>query len=106
MSNQKRGPESSGSFIPLPSDTEALVIDVRGNGGGDSRFWVLNVVSPLAARPLTWRFTVAVRDGDYIGKFLTADMEFPIENVKGSTEVLDRSRLESMLTEEQMEPSA
>lgn len=89
-------------FYATISDTKALIIDLRGNGGGDSRFWMLNVVSPLIARSITWRFTIAVKDGDYIRRFLAANLELHAENVRGSIEVIDRSRLESMLTEEQM----
>lgn len=89
-------------FYAKIKDVPSLIIDIRGNGGGDDRFWMLNVVRPLATKPLTMQNGGAVRTGEFVRPFLVANGDIAVEGVTGKTRILDKSDLTSTLTSEQV----
>ena len=48
---------------------QALIIDVRGNGGGSDNYWEA-LVSMLAPEPVMSRFAVTWRSGEYVKPFI------------------------------------
>lgn len=59
-------------FLRQHKDASALILDIRGNGGGDTRYWTDHLVPLLTARPLTVHFYSAYRGGALVGSFLAA----------------------------------
>lgn len=55
-------------FLSNVSDLPALIIDIRGNPGGETILWY-HLVSMLISEPLQMDRTVALRDSDYIAPF-------------------------------------
>lgn len=90
-------------FFSEIKNTEALIIDIRCNGGGDDRFWMLNIVRPLAIGPVTWTSAGVMRAGEYAKSFIKANMSFAdaIDSVSFRSRIIERSRLASELTEAQ-----
>jgi hypothetical protein len=91
-------------FFAKLKDVPALIIDKRGNGGGDSRFWLLNVVRPLATHPLAEQGGSVVWAGEYIRPFLVANdsLGAKIEGMTSRSDILDKGNLASVLTQEQL----
>lgn len=91
-------------FFAKIKDTPALIIDVRGNGGGDDRFWMVNVVRPLLAWPITGSGGGVSRSGEYVKPFLAANnrVEAEIGGVTRKSSSLDKGSLDSVLTQEQV----
>ena len=87
-------------FFSEIKDVPSLIIDIRGNGGGDDRFWLLNIVRPLATRPLCWSGGRVARSGSYMVPFLKANDEFAgtIEGVSGEEVIVDKTALSRDLT--------
>lgn len=48
---------------------QALVIDIRGNSGGDSAYWMMNIVEKLASKPYSSTTYVFLKDGEVINKY-------------------------------------
>jgi len=57
------------SFFDEIKDVPSLIIDIQNNGGGNDRFWLCNIVQPLASEPLIKFSGGAVRAGDYLKPF-------------------------------------
>ena len=57
------------AFYEKVKDFEHLLIDVRGNGGGDPDFFVNNIIAPLAKKKLTSKRYVAYQNGSYVQLF-------------------------------------
>jgi hypothetical protein len=77
-------------FFESIRDLPALIIDMRGNGGGDSTYWVYDIVGQLASEPVEWRFCLAWRSDDYVQRFAQAVLgNLPVEEVSktGLTEM-------------------
>ena len=91
-------------FFAGIQDVPALIIDIRGNGGGDDRFWMLNVVRPLATRPLTSHGGSARRTGEFILPFVQANSEFgsTIEGLSGTGVMIDKPDIAKTLSSEQL----
>ncbi|WP_160671893.1 S41 family peptidase [Clostridium sp. C8-1-8] len=76
-------------FIKEISSYKALIIDIRDNGGGDSRYWSDNIVPMLIDKPLTYNSYILLRGGTFIEPFLkcAADLDYnkcyPISKLKG-----------------------
>lgn len=60
----------------------ALVIDIRGNGGGDSRYWSEYLVPKLIAKPYETQFYSFFKDGKDINAFFKAAQVFKMPLVK------------------------
>jgi len=48
----------------------ALIIDIRGNGGGDDEYWSKNIVPMLINKPLDEKQYIAYRGGDFLEQFI------------------------------------
>lgn len=92
-------------FFAEIEDVPALIIDIRGNGGGDDRFWMLNIVRPLATRPLQCSAGGAARSGSYGARFREANAEFA-SRIEGfyheEIVVVDKNALSRYLTPAQV----
>lgn len=75
------------SFLPLEQDAPALhrffesirdlpalIIDIRGNGGGKSTYWERNIVARLASGPVECSFYLTWRSGEYVQPFVQAKL--------------------------------
>ncbi len=93
------------SFFEEIRDVPALIIDIRNNGGGDDRFWMCNIVQPLATRPLVRFSGGAVRTGEYLKPFLKANQEFgkTLEGLTGQGGVVPKEEVTSVLTPEELQ---
>ncbi|MGE5579924.1 MAG: S41 family peptidase [Bacillota bacterium] len=91
-------------FFAKLRDVPALIIDIRGNGGGDDRFWMQNIVRPLAAEPLTTTGGGTMRNGEYIRPFAQANsnLGMTIEGLSGTARVLEHTEVPGALTPEQL----
>lgn len=91
-------------FFAQLKDVPALVIDIRGNGGGDDRFWMLNIVRPLATKPLTKTSGGTMRNSEFIRSFADANLEFSkdVEGLSGTGRALEHSEVPGALTPEQL----
>jgi C-terminal processing protease CtpA/Prc len=96
--------QSLREFFAELRDVPALVIDIRGNGGGDDRFWMLNIVRPLATKPLTKAGAGTMRNGEFVRPFAEANSDFgqTIEGLSGTGRVLEHSEIPDALTPEQL----
>ncbi|MDR3595618.1 S41 family peptidase [Clostridium sp.] len=47
-----------------------LIIDIRGNGGGDDKYWIDNIVPMLINEPLKEKLYLAFRGGDFLEPFV------------------------------------
>jgi C-terminal processing protease CtpA/Prc len=57
-------------FLQSIKNYKALIIDIRGNGGGDSRYWLENIVPILLNKPLNDTQYVAFRGGSFTEQFI------------------------------------
>lgn len=57
-------------FLRSVKDYPKLIIDIRGNGGGDDGYWMNDIVSPLISKKLTARYYELFRGGEYEMPFL------------------------------------
>lgn len=91
-------------FYARLRDVPALIIDIRGNGGGDDRFWMFNIVRPLATEPLTKTGAVAMRNGNFIIPFAQANSDFgsTIEGLSGSFRQIGKDDVANSLSTEQL----
>jgi len=75
-------------FLQDVKDYKALIIDIRGNVGGDTRYWSDNIVPMLIDRPLDYSNYIAYRGGSFVEDFvkcisgLDYDDLQPISNIK------------------------
>lgn len=75
-------------FLKSIVSTRAIIIDIRGNGGGDSRYWSDNIVPMLINKTLSNKEYIAYRGGKFTEEFLKSKYETgyeklqPIENIK------------------------
>lgn len=59
-------------FLRSVKNYPKLIIDIRGNGGGDDGYWMDNIVSPLISKKLTARYYELFRGGEYEMPFLSS----------------------------------
>lgn len=57
-------------FLKEIKDYDALIIDIRGNGGGDSRYWHDGLVPLIINKPLTNKEYYVYRGGEFSTKFI------------------------------------
>ena len=73
------------NFYHYISDFDHLIIDIRQNGGGDSRFFPELVVAPNISEPLHYHFYMFTMDGEHNRRLLEpwlknwwGDAEYPV----------------------------
>jgi C-terminal processing protease CtpA/Prc len=75
-------------FLKKIKNYKALIIDIRGNGGGDTRYWSDNLVPMLIDKPLDCTQYEAYRGGSFTEQFLKCrsgkgyEACKPISNIK------------------------
>ncbi|AEY66543.1 S41 family peptidase [Clostridium sp. BNL1100] len=61
-------------FLNSIKDYSKLIIDIRGNGGGNDRYWIENIVQPLISKPLSnkiyWVFRGATFEEPFISHMI------------------------------------
>ncbi|KTD83909.1 S41 family peptidase [Paenibacillus etheri] len=73
-------------FLIEVKDYKTLILDIRGNGGGNSTYWRINMVPQLINKPITYNTYYLYRGGEYAETFmqsrrLTEGLQ-PIANIK------------------------
>lgn len=74
-------------FLKDIKNYKALIIDIRGNGGGDSGYWSDNIVPMLINKPIDNTEYVAYRGGSFLEQFIKSRSGFgydklePISNI-------------------------
>lgn len=73
-------------FLIEVKDYKTLILDIRGNGGGNSTYWRINMVPQLINKPITYNTYYLYRGGEYAETFmqsrrLTEGLQ-PIANLK------------------------
>lgn len=69
-------------FLQEVKNYKTLVIDIRGNGGGDSRYWSDNIVPMLINKPIDDTQYVAYRGGSFTEEFIKSKNGFGYEKLK------------------------
>ena len=57
-------------FLESIKNYNALIIDIRGNGGGDSSYWSNNLVPMLIDMPISWKTYYVYRGGGFSDNFV------------------------------------
>lgn len=58
------------AFLKENRTAKALIVDIRGNGGGDDEYWMQNIVAPLLHAPMTSIVTIGYPPGAYNTPFI------------------------------------
>jgi C-terminal processing protease CtpA/Prc len=58
------------AFFNEIKDYTTLIIDIRGNGGGSTNYWMQNILPPLTQVPLSTKNYLLFRDADYLKPFI------------------------------------
>jgi hypothetical protein len=66
--------EAIRTFLDRARTLPALVMDIRGNGGGGDLFWMENLCGVLGSEPATVPFRIAWRSGRRAGEFVDSKM--------------------------------
>jgi C-terminal processing protease CtpA/Prc len=59
-------------FLDQIKDYKTLILDIRGNGGGDQMYWIKNIVAKLTDRTLPYKEYMLFREGTYQLPFLAS----------------------------------
>lgn len=57
-------------FLETIKEYEGLIIDIRGNSGGDIEYWQKEIVSRIIKKPITYVNYIAYKDGEYQHDFI------------------------------------
>lgn len=72
-------------YLESIKNYNVLIIDIRGNGGGDSSYWSDNIVPMLINRQLEEKQYVAFRGGEFVEPFIKNKNQYeklePISNI-------------------------
>ncbi|WP_156951066.1 S41 family peptidase [Saccharibacillus sacchari] len=60
-------------FLEEQKDADALIFDIRGNGGGDSDYW-FRIVQRLTNQPRSWTTYQLFRGGEFAKPFIESKM--------------------------------
>ncbi|MEX0974866.1 MAG: S41 family peptidase [Bacillota bacterium] len=69
----------------------ALIIDIRGNGGGLSSYWEQDIVGQLTPGPVDCDFYLTWRSGDYVQPFVQAKMALMPLKVLSKTALVEKA---------------
>ena len=81
-------------YLEKINDYKALVIDIRGNGGGDSAYWMY-LVSKIIDKPYTSGEYMFWKNGNLINKFLNRSLMRFTGNLE-KVNTLDKSELPNL----------
>jgi len=81
-------------FFNNIKDYSSLIIDIRGNGGGDSKFWSHNIVPALISRPISYKWIWAYRGGGFTESFVKRNFSNGYKSL-GKIENFDKERLKN-----------
>ncbi|MBE3519526.1 MAG: hypothetical protein IMW97_04395 [Firmicutes bacterium] len=95
-------------FFEENRDLKAIIIDIRGNGGGSDTFWTYNLLSYVLDKPVVGSFYVTWRSGEYVLPFLRAKLATELPEIS-KEELLalaeDKSRIpREILTDKFVNP--
>ncbi|KYH33947.1 peptidase family S41 [Clostridium tepidiprofundi DSM 19306] len=68
------------NFFKKVHDFPYIIIDIRGNPGGDIKYWIRNIVSPLISKPIEVEHYVFLKNEKYYKSFYDSDIDY-IENI-------------------------
>ena len=57
-------------FLETIKEYEGLIIDIRGNSGGDIEYWQKEIVARIIKEPITYVNYIAYKDGEYQRDFI------------------------------------
>lgn len=69
-------------FLKGIANYKTLIIDIRGNGGGDSDYWGKNLVPMLISKPLTTKGYLVYRGSSFQEKFLKCRNGFGYQGIE------------------------
>lgn len=69
-------------FLQKTAQCQALIIDIRGNGGGSTNYWMNNLAAPLTSEKLESEAYLFFRNSDYLKPFMKRKMFFGIHTLK------------------------
>lgn len=69
-------------FLKEIKDYETLIIDIRGNGGGSTEYWMDSLVAPLINKTLQSNAYYLFRNSEYTFPFIKRKMVFGIHGLK------------------------
>ncbi len=75
------------TFLEKIKDYPALIIDIRGNGGGSTNYWMHNIVPLLTNDILQTRNYILFRNSEYIKPFIKHKMLFGYLGLKPLSEL-------------------
>ncbi len=69
-------------FLQKSARCDALIIDIRGNGGGSTNYWMNNLVPPLTSIKLESEAYLLFRNSEYLKPFMKRKMFFGFHALK------------------------
>jgi C-terminal processing protease CtpA/Prc len=69
-------------FLQNIAQCKALIIDIRGNGGGSTNYWMDNLTAPLTSKNLESEAFLLFRNSDYLKPFMKRKMFMGIHALK------------------------
>lgn len=70
------------NFLQSSSGCDALIIDIRMNGGGSTNYWMNNIVAPLTSTKLESEAFLLFRNSDYLKPFMKHKLFFKFHALK------------------------
>jgi hypothetical protein len=74
-------------FLQKIKDYDALIIDIRQNGGGSSSYWEKNLVPMLISKPIEWNNYFVYRGGEFSEDFLKGLLQDDYKSLKPIVEI-------------------
>lgn len=84
-------PQILAGFFESAKDLPAIIIDIRGNSGGNTTYWMNDIVGRLTPEPVECTYYLACRPGDYIRPFVQAKAQAVSLSQLTKGELLDRA---------------
>jgi hypothetical protein len=76
-------------FLKEIKDCKALIIDIRGNDGGDSSYWSENIIPMLTKKDLSCNWYHLYRGGNYSEPFVYSRTGYKFQDMKPISDLLD-----------------
>lgn len=76
-------------FLESIKGYKCLIIDIRGNGGGDSSYWQNNIVPMLINKPLDYTEYCAYRGGKFTEQFIKSRTGFGYDKLLHISKIYD-----------------